>query len=343
MSVIDVNSLLTDISPEAPSGEDLEYDPAFSEMERAVQGKPEQSLGDATVPAEPPDWRTVRKLATEMLARSKDLRVAVCLARALAHSDGYSGFSDGLSLVHGLLERHWDTLHPQLDADDNNDPTFRVNTVTTLCDREAILNVLRAAPLVSSRALGRFGLHDMAVARGELQPPADSQSSPADMPTVEAAFMDTDVADLQATADAITRSRGDLAGIDALLMDKIGSGQAPDLGALEALLKEAQVIVSEQLVRRGAGGDEPSEAGNEENAVTSGAPAVNGDIRSREDAMRMMDKIANYFKSHEPSSPVPLLMQRARRLVNMDFLDVLKDVAPEGLKQAKNVGGISDD
>lgn len=325
----------------------MEYDPVFGEMERSAQGTPEHTIGDAVVSGAPPDWRAVRNQATDLLGRSKDLRVAVYLARALANTDGLAGLSEGLALLRGLLERYWDTVHPQLDPDDNNDPTFRVNTITTLCDPEATLGVLRAAPLVSSRVMGRFGLHDIAIARGELQPPADSEASPPDMTTIEAAFMDADVEEVQATADAITRSLGDLSGIDALLMDRIGSGQAPDLGALETLLKEAQSIVSEQLARRGVGGDEvPATAGGEGGEAMANAaegPAVSGQIRSRDDAARMMDKIADYFKRHEPSSPVPLLMQRAKRLATMDFLEILEDVAPDGLKQAKNIGGLSED
>jgi len=106
MSVIDVNSLLNEISPDAPSGEDLEYDPVFGELDRAVQGKPEQVIGDSAVAAEPPNWREVRKLSTELLGRSKDLRVGVHLTRALISSDGLPGLADGLSLLRGLLERY---------------------------------------------------------------------------------------------------------------------------------------------------------------------------------------------------------------------------------------------
>ena len=154
MSTIDVNSLLNEVSPDAPSGEDLEYDPAFGELERAAQGKAEQALGDSVVAAEPPNWREVRKLATELLGRSKDLRVGVYLTRALASIEGFPGLADGLSLLRGLLERYWDSVHPQLDPDDANDPTMRINTLVSLVDRDAMLSVLRKAPLVSSRVMG---------------------------------------------------------------------------------------------------------------------------------------------------------------------------------------------
>jgi len=343
MSVIDVNALTSEVSPESPCGEDLEYDPAFGELERGAQGAPEQTIGDSVVGGEPPDWRAVRDQAKELLGRSKDLRVAVYLARALTRTDGIEGLSDGLALVRGLLERYWDGVHPVLDPDDDNDPTFRVNTITTLCDREAMLNAVREAALSNSRALGRFSLHDIMVARGELPAPEGEAESAPNMATIEAAFTDTALEELQATSDAIVRCNGDLAAIDAVLMDKIGSSQAPDLGALTSMLKETQSVLNAQLVRRGAGDAAMAEEGGSGAGGSVAAQPVSGEIGTREDAIRMMDKISDYFQRNEPSSPVPLLMQRAKRLVSKNFMDVLRDMAPDGLPQAENISGIHEE
>jgi type VI secretion system protein ImpA len=50
--------------------------------------------------------------------------------------------------------------------------------------------------------------------------------------------------------------------------------------------------------------------------------------------MRALDKISSYFERHEPSSPIPLLIERCKRLVSMNFLEIMGDLAPDGLKQA---------
>ncbi len=55
MARIDAESLLQGVSEELPCGEDLEYDAAFGELERASRGKPEQAMGDTVVAAEPAD------------------------------------------------------------------------------------------------------------------------------------------------------------------------------------------------------------------------------------------------------------------------------------------------
>ena len=80
----------------------------------------------------------------------------------------------------------------------------------------------------------------------------------------------------------------------------------------------------------------PAEASSSQPAA-AGAP---GAIRSRQDAIRALDAVAEFFRSNEPSSPIPLLVDRAKRLVSKDFLEVLADVAPDALGQARAAGGI---
>jgi type VI secretion system protein ImpA len=339
MSIININDMLSEVSPDAPCGDNLEYDPAFIELARAAKGKVAQTLGDSTIAAEPPVWSDVRNRATDLLVRTRDLRVAVYLTRSLLNTDGLAGFGEGLSLIRGMLERYWDCVHPQLDPDDDNDPTSRVNAIAALCDRDTTLLNVQEAPLVSSRAMGRFGLRQLLIAKGEIPASADSNAAIPDLATIDAAFMDADVDEMQATADALTRCSGDLAAMDAILMEKIGGAQAPDLDSLSSMLKSIQAVMSAQLARRGVGVVQDAEAGGQLGADQS----VSGEITSREDAVRMMDKISDYFQRHEPSSPVPLLMRRAKRLVSMSFMDILKDMAPGGVSQASTVGGIDED
>lgn len=87
-AIIDLDQLLTAVSEETPAGEDLEYDPLFSEMERAAEGKGEQQFGDTIIPAEDPDWRELKKKSLEVAGQSKDLRAAIYLTQALMHKIG---------------------------------------------------------------------------------------------------------------------------------------------------------------------------------------------------------------------------------------------------------------
>jgi type VI secretion system protein ImpA len=65
-----------------------------------------------------------------------------------------------------------------------------------------------------------------------------------------------------------------------------------------------------------------------------------GEVRSREDALRLIDRICAYFEQHEPSSPVPLILRRAKRLVGAGFIDILRDMAPAGVGEAETIAGL---
>jgi type VI secretion system protein ImpA len=343
MSIIDVEQLLQQISDEAPSGEDLEYDPAYGEMARAAEGRAAQQMGDSVVEAEEPDWRSVRNMATELLARSKDLRIGVQLTRALLNTDGVVGLSDGLEVTRRMLDQFWDNLHPQLDPDDDNDPIMRINTLVSLTDRDTMLADVRKAPLVSSRGLGRFSLRDIEIATGAVQAPEGAENLPS-IEGIDAAFMDADLDELKVTADAIGAAIENVEAIESFVTEKVGVGQAADLSALPSLLRTAQQVMVDRLSRRGVGVETSGEEGAEAAPSAEGAPQpIAGEIRSREDVVRVLDKACEYFERHEPSSPIPLLLRRAKRLVSKDFMEILRDLAPDGVEQAENIGGTSNE
>jgi type VI secretion system protein ImpA len=75
-----------------------------------------------------------------------------------------------------------------------------------------------------------------------------------------------------------------------------------------------------------ADGARPSEA--------AGSPAYK--VQSRTDALALLDQVQRFFRRAEPSSPVPILCERARALAERDFMGVLRDVLPKAA--LKNAG-----
>lgn len=338
MSVIDLETLLAPITEETPAGANLEYDVVFTGMERAAQGKPEQQMGESVVEAEEPDWKEVKGLCIELLGRTKDLRVGVYLTRALVHTNGWPGFRDGLLLLRGFLETYWESMHPQLDPEDDNDPTLRVNTLITLFDHDTTLKSLRDAPLVASRSLGRFGLRHVEIANGTIPASAGGNDPPPTTAMIDGAFLEVDLAELQATADAVRESMEIGKAIDAKLTELVGAGQAADFSPLFVEVKAANTILGEQLSRRGVGESPVEEAGS--GAEGGAARSLTGEVSTREDVIRALDKICDYYARYEPSSPLPLLLQRAKRLVPKTFLEIIQDLAPTGIAEIKSLGGL---
>jgi type VI secretion system protein ImpA len=52
-------------------------------------------------------------------------------------------------------------------------------------------------------------------------------------------------------------------------------------------------------------------------------------VESRAQAVALLDMVQRYFRLSEPSSPVPMLCDRARALAERDFMGVLRDVLPK--------------
>jgi len=327
-------SLLADLSPESPCGENLEYDPVFAEMERAAQGKPEQQFGEKVIPAEDPNWKEVQSKALELLERTKDLRVAIHLARAALNTEGFPAFCDSMALVRGYISRHWDALHPRLDPDDGLDPTLRVNLLASLCDQQTTLQYVRKAPLVASRILGRFGLRDVQIAQGEIPAPPNMESPPTTA-AIDGAFSECDLEELKNTAKSVRDAIGHVTAIEADLTERVGTGNAASLEAVVLELKAADAVLTEQLKRRGVDESAPQGEGGNGEAAADAVQPLTGEISSRDDVLRAIDKICEYYARHEPSSPLPLLLLRAKRLASCSFLEIIEDVVPDALPQAR--------
>jgi type VI secretion system protein ImpA len=346
MATLDVETLLQPLAEDAPCGPNLEYDASFIAFEQASRGKPEQQYGDTIIPAEDPNWLEVRQLGTELITRTKDLRVACVLARALLLTEGFSAFEESLALVRGYIERYWPTVHPQLDPEDDNDPAVRVNTLSSLSDQSTTIKSLRSVPMVSSRMLGHFSLRHLNIARGEIPPAADEDAP--NVSTIEGAFNDADLEQLRTNTNSLRLSLEHTDAIESVLTQQVGAARAVSLDGLRHSLREIYVVLEEHLSRRDAElqPEQPAEAAataDEAGAAQAPAARLTGEIRSREDVIKAIDKICQYYARHEPSSPLPLLLKRAKRLASKSFLEIVQDLSPEAVAQIQALGGVDSD
>jgi type VI secretion system protein ImpA len=54
----------------------------------------------------------------------------------------------------------------------------------------------------------------------------------------------------------------------------------------------------------------------------------------------LLDRICQWYRTNEPSSPVPILLERAKQMVSRDFIELLMELAPDGAPQFRNVAGL---
>ena len=343
----ELQPLLLALSPEAPSGVDLEYDADFARMEKSAQGTPDQEYGTTRIEATPPDWDDVRKASLSILRRSKDLRAATYLAESELTVGGILGFRDALELMSVFLNEFWDSVFPQLDHDDDDDPTSRINSLAGLTKIGGVLRQIREVVILSSRSVGRFTWTDCAIAKGELPVPAGMDEPPTQK-KIDAAVASADLSELKRTCDAVTESLKFIDAIEKAFSDRLGAAYGPNL---EVLGKELKAIARYQktwLAQRQDNQAPPSESQTEASiageeareirpqGIVAGGPFI---IHKREDAIEGLDKIIRWFATNEPSSPLPMLLRRAKRLSSMSFLEILKDISPDGVTQAVLIGG----
>ena len=377
MAIIDVDSLLAEISPESPCGKDIAYDVEFFNLERLVEGTAEIQIGDLVKESEDPDWNKVCESSLELLKSSRDLRLILYLTLAALCLEGFSGFCDGLALLCGSLERYWDDLFPRLDPDDDNDPVERMNIIgalsppkTAMSDQDPMKFGLRLMNVPLCRPddprLPRPSMRDILMASGEVQTPDSEGANVPSMQLIDTAFEQAEISALKDTDQVLQRCLEHLNTLDSLLVERVGSAAAPDFSELENLLKRMQSKTNAYLERRGFGADgsllkqiqtkmgsylERKKSGTnkhpgEENERDDSNPgetavqgALSGVITSKEEVLKALEMIVNYYEQNEPSSPVPLLIKRAKRLVGRSFMDIIRDLSPDAVSQVKMVSG----
>lgn len=328
---MDLEDLLAATAESPPCGPNLEYDQALLDLEQAARVKPEGALGEPSVE---PQWPEVSARAERLLRRSKDLRVAVLLTRAQTNMDGLPGLARGLAVLAGLLERYWLDVHPRPDGDDM---TSRLNVLAALGDAnpdDGLVRDTRRTYLVKSREHGAVRVRDLEVSLSRLSPRPGEQALSADLLRAQlgAAFNAEPV-----VPRSVAESRVALSRIRAALGERIGVERVPDFKPLEDLLGSVEAFApvdGDANVVVGAGGDLSTASAQME--PNRSGPGV---VRSREDAIRMLELVSQYLEQNEPSHPAPLLIRRAQRLMTKNFVEIVRDLIPDGIKQVETLAG----
>jgi type VI secretion system protein ImpA len=318
-------ALVQPIAPDRPCGEDLEDTPLLASFDAfRVFGQ--------SAPHDPaPEWTAIASRATEALCKSKDLRLLAYLGSAVLRTDGLPAFAETLTVASTWLETYWTDTYPRIDED----AILRRNALNCFADQMAVIDGLRRLPLALNRQHGAFSLRDIEIASGLV--PADGETPP-DEARIDAAFGAMPREAITQLQESVGRAQSAVTRIAAKMRDDGGRDAAPSFDPLSSQLAKIDRVLRAQLALRGDGSPDANGDGADQ---PEGTP-ISGVVRSRQDAIRALDAVSAYFRQQEPSSPVPMLLDRAKRLVSKNFLEVLADIAPEALGQARSAGGLKD-
>lgn len=339
---IDIQHLLRPVSALDPCGPNLEYAPEFAALEQAALGTPDRQMGSAVLAGQAPDARAALERAAALFSQTKDLRVAVHWQRALLGASGLTAFLEGLGAVRELLARFWDHIHPLIDPEDDPTGTARANAMVALAAPDLLFE-LRRTPLFLSRASGPVCLEDLLDATREA---SSGPATSAENSKLGAAFREQDPAALTALVARLRSALEETQELSRLF--EAHALPPPDLGPLHAFLARALSLVIARHADSPAAAalpPDPNPASVLATSIPTAAPATvpapseRKAIESRQDVIRMFDEICAYYQAHEPSSPLPLLVQRCRRLATLDFIEILRELAPDAVSRVELITG----
>ncbi|MDR0633735.1 MAG: type VI secretion system protein TssA [Azoarcus sp.] len=329
--------LLKPITEEHPGGDDLQFLAVFSHIKEARRAdNPALPQGEWLTSLKVAEWGKVVQLCEAALSsRSKCLQLAAWYAEALAHQEGYAGVVLGFRLIAGLLDRFWETLYPRPDAGGELDErASKLEWLDMQLDR-----VLREQPLVSPQHGGYDWYQWQASRETENLKRRDADAYEE---ALAAGALSGDAFDKSARDSGVIWFEGLVAGIARAraaydeLVHAVNERFGPD-GPSLARIREALDDCSEAAQRffgeySGGGFTPATRPGKDAPARLSAAsqPLSSSEAVTpaggREEAIRQLRAAAYWFRSHEPHSPVALLVERAAHWAEMPFEQWLSEV-----------------
>jgi type VI secretion system protein ImpA len=138
------------------------------------------------------------------------------------------------------------------------------------------------------------------------------------------------LAEQDAELPALMRAGLDAArAIEAALAARLPEKHRPDLKPLLLLM---------QCVAEAAGG--AADAKNAAAAAAEAGPSIaEAAIESRDDAIRALGRICAWIERNEPASPAPIFIRRSQELLKKSFIEIIRDLLPDNVKQIEHFAG----
>ena len=336
--MIDVTELLAPVSTASPCGPDLEDDavspanPSVMAQQAALFNLDALYSEARRADAEDASWQMVMSAATDLLRENKHLRVAVYLCDASMRRMRLAGLARGLELVRKLCETYWDDIHPLPSTPGGKQA--RVNILSGLAGN-SFLAALRNLAFVPGVPEATLKAYEVNAGNDE-----DASARAFAQATLGATAHDS----LEEARELVVHSLEHVQWIVA----KVDAAYAPDdevdcgefLSGVDGKLVK-QLGILRRILAHATGS--PVAAAGEVSASSPAAavPAANGGGFSKASIRPMLDQIIDYYQQNEPSSPVPLLLIRAKRLMDLGFIDLVNDTAGEdAVRKAQQILGI---
>jgi len=341
--VLDFDRLLTPIAGDNPAGSDLRQDFAHDSIYRqirAVRADARRAERDALYEEgrvgllrnDATDWKPILELAPLAITeKSKDLEIVALWIEALVRAHGFAGLRDGFRLARALAEGFWDHLYPSPDEDGM---ITRVAPLTALNGDEGegvLIQPIRKVIIAQGRSVGPFSLlqyQTASTAGGS----SDGQPDPVTKEMFETAVNETPPEWFANLLEDISECSDEFQKLCEVLDEKCGQDESgfsmapPSSNIRDALQECRQTVkrVSSHLLGTPAEEEEAAAA-----TETGPAAAVPGQIQTRQEALRVLQLAADFFRRTEPHSPISFALEQVVRWGNTPLPHLLSELIPD--------------
>lgn len=369
---MDIEVLLAPLAGDNPSGVELRNEAKFHAIERLLESAAKSARVTTDNVLNPSaltvEWDDIGSTGVELAEIGRDLRLLVIMVRAAFADQGFDGLVKGLGLLHDTLEQYWDSVHPELrDRPAPRDAaTPRVNALKQLeNDNNGLLGDMKYSVLLNPRGIGPIMGYDLSVATltafdiqsqysglsqaelAEIGAKHEKRANKTIAATRAMAVEETDktigmIAAIRQSEEAVTALCAKLSEVGGF-----GADVAVSLPETSEFLARVRHTLEKAMSETDDATPAKTPVRAPAAAKSAPAPAVNGHaltdgVNSRADVEVSLDSIIDFYERTEPSSPIPHLARRMRRMVQMDFLELMEEIAPSGMKEFKSIAGVAD-
>lgn len=312
---------LEPLSAQQPCGPSLEYDPEYAVLLSRMLPRGEAQYGHFVGTPEAPNWAEIERDCRRLLLRTKDINLLIWLARARTRLGQAGGLAQVLGMLAELLQAWPEAVHPQLIVEGELDPAVRANALAALADPDGLLGDLREVVVATHTAL-RLTVRD--VERAFATPRLADALSPESVAQQLAALRDAAGDDAKAPVHQLAQAAREAHAIDTWCRAHL-SDEAP---TLQPLLRVLDLFLPPEPPAAAPVAAEPA------TSLATAAPSLpsamplpaSGPAASRDDVLHTIRAARQWFETHEPSSPVAVLLKQAERMVGKRFSQVADSI-----------------
>jgi len=338
--VINFANLAVAINEETPTGVELKEDDEHSGKYYAVKDARDAArnaertiaqhlmAGDdaSEIDIDPPNWQAVKEQADEIITwYSKDLWVCAWFIEALTRIDGFPGLRDGIRMTREICEQFWDDIHPRPDEEDGYAHTVAQFTGLNGDESDgALIAPINDIPITKEGSYPPLSSSDY-IQAAELAQITDPEVKQQRIDQGAVTLEDFDRAVRETPEEFYLNLREDIEQTieewdklhqvfgEKCTPNEYGDATEPPSSQVKDCLQacldrlmsiarhvfDAEAAQAEADAEEGAGGELVAGGGGQVAAAGEAGP-----LRSREDAFKLLGKIADFFRRTEPHSVV---------------------------------------